>query len=304
MCTQHGCGVCVFFFVWSLLWLFVFFPRRLCIYASEYNSIRWTLFYMHTYVYTYLSICLIFDIFGRFDTTWNENVNSSEQQMKKKRKTKKKKPNKHFKADKRKYTLTHIHIPKQRCVSATKHVAFWIFRSLSVYSRLPTFHYFPASLFVFVFFPFSSDFVFFSFSFSCIATYLYKRKKGTIGKSVLHAQCPWSLSIRGIITPTFICNCFLISVRLHSSNQSFSQTKLDDFPYQSWPLLLSLSLCPYLPRSLSVSQSWNVFITIPNVHKYQPLMNYTYQNKEKEKTFRHTMKHEHMHARKHAHTHA
>lgn len=138
----------------------------------------------------------------------------------------------------------------------------------------------PSTLFVFVFVFSHSHLISFAFafSFSCIATYLYKRKKGTIGKSVCYTpQCPWSPSIRGIITPTFICNCFLISVRLHFLQPIiFSQTKLDDFPYQFCSLL-------FAPRSLSAGQFGNVFITIPNVYKYQPLMNYTHQNKEKEK---------------------
>lgn len=162
---------------------------------------------------------------------------------------------------------------KQRCVSA-KLVALWIFLSIC----LPSPPNLPSTLFVFVFVFSHSQLISFAFAFSCIATYLYKRKKGTIGKSVCYTpQCPWSPSIRGIITPTFICNCFLISVRLHFLQPIiFSQTKLDDFPYQFCSLL-------FAPRSLSAGQFGNVFITIPNVYKYQPLMNYTHQNKEKEK---------------------
>lgn len=135
-------------------------------------------------------------------------------------------------------------------------MAFWIFLSILLLSPLdlPTSCIHGVSSF--------SPFPRLIFFFLCIVTYLYKRKKGTIGKSVLRTQCPWSPSIRGIITPTFMCNWFLISVRLHSSNQSFYHTKLDDFPYRFW--LRSLHPLPR-PRRLSISQSWNVFITILNV---------------------------------------
>lgn len=70
---------------------------------------------------------------------------------------------------------------------------------------------------------------------------------------------------------------FLLVFVCISSNQSFSLKPNLMISRISFALFCSP------PRSLSAGQFGNVFITIPNVYKYQPLMNYTHQNKKKEK---------------------
>lgn len=228
--------------------LFVFFSSSLvCVlYVSRIgDSIRWTLFlhtHTHTFVYTYLSICLIFDIFEDSIQLEMKMWTQAYRRRRRRRRRGRKNKSKHFKADKRKYTQREIHTKVKMYIWQT-FVTFWIF--LSIFFVPPPHSRSQSSLSLFLLpFLISSHFLFLVSLLICTNV-----KKGQLAQiCAALTQCPWSLSIRGIITPTFICKCFLISVRLHSSNQSFSQTELNDFPYQFRALLPSRAL----PRSLSL----------------------------------------------------
>lgn len=226
------------FFVLSLLWLFVcvFSTSLVCVlYVSRIgDSIRWTLFlHTHTFVYTYLSICLIFDIFE--DSIQLEMKMWTQAYRRRRRRRGRKNKSKHFKADKRKYTHREIHTKVKMYIWQT-FVTFWIFLSIFFVPPPPSHFQCSLSLFLLLFL------ISFRFLFLVSLLICTNGKKGQLAQiCAALTQCPWSLSIRGIITPTFICECFLISVRLHSSNQSFSQTELDDFPYQFRALLPSLA---------------------------------------------------------------
>lgn len=211
--------VCAFSCLWFVLVVCFF---RLCVHFSEYNAIRWACIYTHTHTYlytSYLSIGLIFDIF--------DTIKLEMKMLSQANRRRKKIQSKHSKAAKKEI---HIHSNKDVYLS-TKLVSFWNFSLLCLSLRSHSFH-----------------FLFF------VSLYLYKRKK----RDNWQLCCCWCTvhnaynfdPLKASSHRHLFVNVLLLVCAFAFSNQSFSQIKLDNFPYQFCTLFLSAS--PSVGQSASL----------------------------------------------------